>query len=189
MAILVVVASVTAYDHLARSRVKPSPLAPHRSLETDDRNRYHDRAFRVIRVLDGDTLDINAPDGEHLVTRIRLWGVDAPELGHGAGSEPFAVEATEFARRTLSGRDVHLVLSPSQTRDRFGRLLAYVFLERGGTMFNELLIEGGYARADARFPHHYDDRFKAAERRARRLPAGLWAAAASAEQAAAMPSP
>jgi len=75
---------------------------------------------------------------------------------------------------TLSG-NVQVVLSPRQTRDRYGRLLAYVFLEPGGAMFNEMLIEEGFAYADPRFDHHYETRFAAAERRARERKAGLWA--------------
>ncbi len=141
----------------------------------DDAARYHDRVFRVARVVDGDTVDIDAPDGDKSVTRIRLWGVDTPEMAR--GKKPvmyFANEATTFARRTLDGRDVHLVLSQRRTRGKYGRLLAYVFLERGGSMFNEMLLEEGYAYADRRFGHHYKDRFERIEKRARRAGVGLW---------------
>jgi len=141
-----------------------------------DETRYHDRSFQVTYVVDGDTLDINAPDADQPTTRVRLWGVDTPEIGH--GREPdmhFGPEAKAFAEQTLAGRDVHLVLSPKRTRDKYGRLLAYVFLERGGTMFNEMLLEQGYAYADLRFDHHYDARFEGIEKRARKAGVGLWA--------------
>ena len=142
----------------------------------DDQNRYHDRSFRVARVVDGDTLDIEAPDGEKAVTRIRLWGVDTPETGQ--GRQPlmhFGAEATAFAKQTLTGRTVHVVLSPKRTRGKYGRLLAYVFLQRGGRMFNEMLLDEGYAYADLRFKHHYFDRFKSFEKLARKARVGLWA--------------
>jgi len=140
-----------------------------------DMARYHDKSFRVVRVIDGDTLDIDIADGDKPATRIRLWGVDAPETGH--GSQPamyFGAESTAFAQSTLLDRDVHVVLSPRRTRGKYGRLLAYVFLDRGGTMFNEMLIEQGYAYADRRFPHHYDKSFTATEKRARKANVGLW---------------
>jgi micrococcal nuclease len=142
----------------------------------DDRERYHDRSFRVARVIDGDTLDVAVPDGNKPVTRIRLWGVDSPETGD--GPKPlmhFGREAKAYAKETLTGQTVHVVLSPERTRGKYGRLLAYVFLKRGGRMFNEMLLEGGYAYADLRFPHHYSDRFTAIEKGARKDGRGLWA--------------
>ena len=141
----------------------------------DDDTRYHDRSFRVSRVVDGDTLDIEAPDRDRSVTRIRLWGVDTPEVAHGGRSDMhFGPEASAFARRTLEGRTVHVVLVPERTRGKFGRLLAYVFLDRGGRMFNEMLLEDGYAYADLRFKHPYFKQFKAIEKRARKSGIGLW---------------
>ncbi len=144
--------------------------------QSDDWARYHDRWFRVVSVVDGDTLDIAVPDGNKPVTRIRLWGVDAPETGRGrAPAMHFSREATAFAARTLTNRSVQIVLSPKRTRGKYGRLLAYVFLERGGRMFNEMLLEEGYAYADLRFDHHYHKRFQAIEKSARRASVGLWA--------------
>ncbi len=138
--------------------------------------RYHDRSFRVARIVDGDTLDIDAPDGAKPLTRIRLWGVDTPEVvGRERGDMHFGPEASAFAKRILAGREVHVVLSPKRTRGKYGRLLAYVFLTRGGPMFNERLLEEGYAYADLRFRHHYYDRFKRIENQARRSGIGLWA--------------
>ena len=143
---------------------------------TDDRSRYHARTFRVARVIDGDTLDIAAPDGDKPVTRVRLWGVDTPEMGQGKKPDAhFGSQAKAFAEATLAGRDVHIVLSPRKTRGKYGRLLAYVYLEQGGRMFNEMLLKEGYAYADLRFPHHYDKQFKAMEQRSRRAGIGLWA--------------
>ena len=160
------------------SPIGRSPLAvlPD-SLNPDDTARYHDQTFGVVYVVDGDTIDIDVPDPGNgkPKTRIRLWGVDCPEVAHGGqGNMHFGPEASAFAKETLAGRDVHVVLSPKRTRDRYGRLLAYIFMERGGAMFNELLVEEGYAYADPRFDHHYETRFAAAERRAREAQAGLW---------------
>lgn len=145
-------------------------------VQGDDWARYHDRTFRVVHVVDGDTFDINAPDGDKAVTRIRLWGVDTPEVAAGGGTDMhFGPEASSYAKKVLGGRDVHIVLSPKRSRGKYGRLLAYVFLERGGRMFNEMLLEEGYAYADLRFDHHYYDKFKRIEKRARKAGVGLWA--------------
>lgn len=145
------------------------------SIQTD-RDRYHDRGFRVVKVVDGDTLDIDVPDGDKPATRIRLWGVDTPEVkGSPSGEMYFGPEASTFAKELLSGRNVHIVLAPKKTRGKYGRLLAYVMMERGGAMFNELLLENGFAYADRRFPHPYREQFEAIEKRARRRGAGLWA--------------
>ena len=147
----------------------------HGPIQGGDRSRYHDRSFRVVHVVDGDTLDIDAPDADKPKTRIRLWGVDTPELARSGRPEMhFAGEAKEFAVQTLRGKDVNVVLAPEKTRDKYGRLLAYVYCERGGRMFNEMLIEEGYAYADARFAHPYKKQFESAEKRARKAGVGLW---------------
>lgn len=142
----------------------------------DDWARYHDRTFRVVYVVDGDTFDVDVPDGDKTVTRIRLWGVDTPEAAAGGGTDMhFGLEASTYAKKVLGGREVHIVLSPKRSRGKYGRLLAYIFLERGGRMFNEMLLEEGYAYADLRFDHHYYDKFKGIEKRASKAGVGLWA--------------
>lgn len=149
--------------------------ATYRPRQPDDQTWYHDKSFRVVHVVDGDTLDIDIPDGAKQVTRIRLLGVDTPEVGHhGTALMHFGPEASAFARQVLLNRKVHVVLSPDKSRGKYGRLLAYVYLERGGRMFNEMLIEGGYAYADLRFKHVYYKQFKAMDKRARTAGVGLW---------------
>ncbi len=140
-----------------------------------DRSRYHDRTFQVVHVVDGDTIDIDAPDANKPQTRIRLWGVDTPELAHNGRPEMhFAKAAKEFAEHSLRGKEVNVVLSPEKTRDKYGRLLAYVFHDRGGLMFNEVLLQEGFAYADARFAHPYKKQFESTEKRARKNGVGLW---------------
>lgn len=151
-----------------------------RSLQTsrpsNDRSRYHQQSFLVAKVVDGDTFDIHAPDQGKPVTRIRLWGVDTPEVSRsGKGNMHFGPEASAFAKQTLEDRKVYIVLASKKSRGKYGRLLAYVFLERGGQMFNEMLLEQGYAYADLRFKHIYYDQFKSIDQRAAKLGTGLWA--------------
>jgi len=142
----------------------------------DDYSRYHGRVFEVVGVVDGDTFDIDAPDGPHPATRIRLWGVDTPEIQGGpAGGKHFGKQASAFAKRKLLGRKVRIVLSPAKTRGKYGRLLAYVYIQPSDQMYNELLLDGGYAYADWRFAHPFKHQFEQLEKRAKNRGAGLWA--------------
>lgn len=146
------------------------------SSPADDHARYHDRSFLVANVVDGDTLDLAVADGDRAVTRVRLWGVDAPEIAHGSeAAAHFGHEAHRFADEMLSGRVVHVVLAPQGTRGKYGRLLAYIHIERGGEMINEMLLSKGFAYADPRFDHPYRRTFLDVEKRARRSATGLWA--------------
>jgi micrococcal nuclease len=127
-----------------------------------------DTSARVTRVVDGDTVRL---DG---LGSVRLIGIDTPEV-FGA-RECFGREASAFAKRSLApGAPVRYRLGAEQ-RDRYGRLLAYVYLP-DGRLFNELLAERGYA-TPLTIPPNDDlaDRFVAAARRARERHLGLWAA-------------
>jgi micrococcal nuclease len=128
----------------------------------------------VTRVVDGDTVDIS-PAVEGL-SRVRLIGVDTPETY--GGTQPYGPEASEFTRQHLEGKEVSLELDVQKV-DPYGRLLAYVYLP-GGEMFNETLVEEGYAQI-ATFPPNvkYTDRFLEAQREARAANRGLWGLSAA----------
>jgi len=139
---------------------------------------YHDRSFPVLRVVDGDTLVLDAPDSVRgkESTSVRLWGVDTPEIARdGKSGMYYGAEAAAFAAKALGNRTVHVVLTPDDTRDRYDRLLAYIHLERGGAMLNEMLLEEGYAYADGRFDHPFKRSFGELEKRAISAKVGLWA--------------
>lgn len=129
-------------------------------------------------VVDGDTLDVVAPDGEGSTTRVRLLGIDAPET-YDQDRRPahFSVEAAAFVRRRLAGHRVTLHLEENRrTRGTYGRLLAYVLLPEG-TALNEVLVAEGYAYADLRFKHSFYHKYRQLEAGARALKKGLWAEA------------
>ena len=129
----------------------------------------HDATVKVTRVVDGDTIDIS-PSVEGR-SRVRLIGMDTPEVHF--GTQPYGPEASAFAKRELDGEEVRLELDV-QKIDPYGRLLAYVYLP-DGEMFNETLLEEGYAQV-ATFPPNvkYVDRFLEAQREAREANRGLW---------------
>lgn len=140
-----------------------------------DLAKYHLKGFRVVRVIDGDTLDIDCPDGISPRTRVRLWGVDTPEtVKPESPVEHFGPEAGEFTRQAADSKTVTLELERRQTRDKHGRVLAYVFLQ-DGRMLNRQLVGEGYGYADPRYPHRHSDEFARLQRRAMRQRLGLWA--------------
>jgi len=143
---------------------------------TEDFTRYHGKTFAVTRVVDGDTLHIDAADGRAATTKVRLLGIDAPEMA-GAEDEPtyFARESTELARQLALGKTVTLYLDEKgRSRGSYGRLLAYIELP-DGLFLNEALIARGYAYADWRFNHGYYQKYRQLESSARALDKGLWA--------------
>ena len=130
--------------------------------------------YRVASVIDGDTLLVDREAGRESV---RLIGIDAPETGDGRTLlECFGREARTEARRLLSGRHVRLATDPSQDeRDRYDRLLAYVWLE-DGTFVNQAMVETGYAfEYTYDLPYRYQRELRAAGEHAMASGAGLWA--------------
>jgi micrococcal nuclease len=125
-------------------------------------------ACTVRRIIDGDTFECTL---EATRVTVRLLGLDAPERGQG----PYGAQATRFLARALPvGSSVRLDLDVRE-RDRYGRLLAYVWTA-AGAMVNEALLRAGYAVVDIRPPNvKYADTLRAAARAAREGSAGLWA--------------
>jgi micrococcal nuclease len=126
------------------------------------------RGAIVKRVVDGDTLLLLG--GE----RVRLVGVDAPELGDPDPRQArLARDAAEHARKLVERRHVFLELDPRQ-RDRHGRTLAYVFTA-DGRLLNGELVRVGLARAYARSGYLRRGEFQRLEREARAAGLGIWA--------------
>ena len=120
------------------------------------------------RVVDGDTIIIT--NGE----RVRLIGVDTPETKHPRKPvEYYGKEATAFTNRMVSGKVVKLKYD-QQRRDKYGRLLAYVYL-MDGTFLNAEKIKQGYGYAYTKFPFKYLEEFRQYEKEAREAKRGLWA--------------
>ena len=142
----------------------------------DDWHRYHEQRFEVLRVIDGDTIDLRSPDGDRKPTRVRLWGVDTPEMGsteRDTPPEPFAVEATEFTTLATKGEHVRVHLQRHRLRDRYGRLLAYIELP-DGRILNAELIENGLSEHDDRWGHDHAEHYGRLERQAREARKGIW---------------
>lgn len=142
--------------------------------QESDLPRYNGKTFTVTHVVDGDTLDINLPDDAQPYTRIRLWGVDTPETVRPEHPvEYYGPEASAFAKKMTLNRQVRLELLPHRTRDKYQRLLAYVYLP-DGKLLNRELIEAGYGYADPRFDHPKKREFLQLQTAARKTQKGLW---------------
>ena len=141
----------------------------------NDLDRYQNCVCTVVRVAEPGILEVDTPDGPRAATCVRLWGVNAPSARGTSSAEAAAwPDGFSIAGRELLGHRVRFELSPTRTRDPEGRLLAYVYLVPEGECVNELLLGGGWARADARWPHPFAERYRTLEARAKRRGAGLW---------------
>jgi len=126
---------------------------------------------KVVRVSDGDTF-VATVNGRR--ERIRVIGVDTPEsVAPNQPVEPYSKEASDFAKHYLDGETVRLV-GDAEPRDRYGRMLAYVWLE-DGTFWNALLVAEGYAQQLTIPPNvTYERLFRRLVSEARREDRGLW---------------
>lgn len=130
----------------------------------------------VVRHVDGDTVYVaipRPPTGVKSYESVRFIGVDTPETVHPQKIvERFGKEASTFTRDHLLNQLVFLAFD-WQLRDRYDRLLAYVYLA-DGSCFNAVLVRDGYAHTDTRFPFQFLEEFRALERTAREQGNGLW---------------
>ena len=127
----------------------------------------------VLRVFDGDTIEVQLANGETI--KVRLIGIDSPEMDDKRETVLFfAHMAKRFAFYHLFDKDVRLTYDWERTDD-YGRTLAYVYMGEG-TLFNESIIKEGFAHAFTKYPFREDmkTRFRKAEKQARRYKRGLW---------------
>lgn len=131
----------------------------------------------IIRVIDGDTVDVRFGSQTE---RVRLIGIDTPELGYeGEPDECWAQEASLALQNTLpSGTEVRVVRD-RVARDHYGRLLGYLFIDNDRFVNGEMALNG-HARVLSIPPNTaYRDEIQTAELVARRSNIGLWRACES----------
>lgn len=118
-------------------------------------------AERVVKISDGDTITVI--DENNVQTRVRLWGIDAPEK-----KQPFGEASRRHLAEKIAGENVRL---ESRGRDRYGRLLAVVWL--GNENQNLRQVRDGYAWHYVQYAKKATD-YAAAEKQAREKRLGLW---------------
>lgn len=125
----------------------------------------------VTRVVDGDTLVVMYNGNKE---RIRLIGVDTPESVHPDKSKNSreGKAASDYTKQALEGKSVQLEFD-SQMRDKYNRLLAYVYVD--GQMFNKTLLREGMAKMMTVPPNvKYAGQFKEIQQQAMSEKKGFW---------------
>lgn len=129
------------------------------------------QAYQVTKVVDGDTIKVLINGEEET---IRVIGIDTPEL---KGDECYAQKAKDKVQELLSNSQVTLETDPTQgQRDRYERLLRYVFLEDGRNLSEVLISEGYGYEYTYNKDYKYKDDFVKAEEDAKFANLGLWSA-------------
>lgn len=128
--------------------------------------------YRVTRFVDGDTITIDMNGTKETV---RMIGVDTPET-HKPNTpiQCYGPAAAAFTKNLIGGKTVRLEADPTnQNRDRYNRLLRYVYLPDNRLVQKEL-VANGYGFAYTSFPFQKKDEFIQAEQQAKEAAKGLW---------------
>lgn len=158
------------YETTENKRLKEDFREQIEELEQKIRERREKIPARMIKIFDGDTFKLDIKGEEEIV---RLVGVDAPEIHEEREkTRLMGLLSKDFAQYYLENKDVYILID-KKGKDRFGRLLVYLWLS-DMRFFNELIIEEGFANAYTKFYHPYQKRFIEAEKIARERSKGLW---------------
>lgn len=133
---------------------------------------YEKVDFRVLRVIDGDTILI---DYFGIPKQVRLLGIDTPETRNSFKPvECFANQATIYTKKLVGDKKIKLKMDPlNEDIDQFGRLLRYVILENG-TNLSYLLVSEGYAKVFREYPSSLMDNLVKIEKIAKVRQKKLW---------------
>lgn len=128
--------------------------------------------YKVLKVFDGDTIAVDMNGKEE---KVRMIGIDTPETHDPRKAvECFGHAASDFTTSLIGISNVRLEADPTnQNRDRYDRLLRYVYLP-DGRLVNLEIIASGYGFAYTSFPFTKIQLFREAEKQAREMNRGLW---------------
>jgi micrococcal nuclease len=129
--------------------------------------------YRITEVVDGDTIEVDM-NGQR--EKVRFIGVDTPETKKpNAPVQCFGPQASDYTKKLLANKSVRLEADPTNdNRDRYGRLLRYIYTQ-DGTLVEESLIAQGYGFAYVSFPFQKKAEFSKLQEQARTAKVGLWA--------------
>lgn len=128
--------------------------------------------YAISHFVDGDTIAVNM-NGK--TETVRFIGVDTPETHRPhTPVQCYGPAAAAFTKQQIGDNKVRLEADPQNTnRDRYNRLLRYVYLP-DGTLLNKALVQKGYGFAYTQFPFSKKDEFVQAQDSAKSTQAGLW---------------
>lgn len=135
--------------------------------------KLEEHEAEIVRVVDGDTVVVKTNEG--VEERVRLLLIDTPESVHpNKEKELFGEEASDYAKEILQKGDVVTLEVGNPDRDRYGRLLAYIWVD--DMNFNQHMIEKGYARVGYVYEPNtkYLDEFEHTEREAQKKKENIW---------------
>lgn len=128
--------------------------------------------YKVVNVIDGDTIEVEISDKQELV---RLIGINTPEVDSPyTKQECFGPEASDYAKKLLDTKEVYLIPdSNGPNRDKYNRLLRYVFLPNG-LFINAEILKNGFAYNYIYEPFEFTKQFDFWEKKAKESKIGLW---------------
>lgn len=151
---------------------KPSTSQTNKQYPTDDLHIAR-VPVKLVKAIDGDTISVKY---KGKTEKVRFLLVDTPETSHPRlGVQPFGPEAKAFTKDIVEKADkLELEFDIGQNRDKYSRLLAYVYAD--GQMVQELLLEKGLARVAYIYQPNvrYVDKFNDLQRISRDKALGIW---------------
>jgi len=129
--------------------------------------------YKVVKVVDGDTFSVSFNNS---TLKVRVLGINTPEtVDPRRKVECFGKEASDKAKGLLTSQTVRLESDPSQgDKDKYGRLLRYVFLPNNIDYGLEMIKSGFAYEYTYDTPYKYQKDYKSAQIEAERLRVGLW---------------
>ncbi len=171
--IALTLASISEPESVKQARLaKEKSDAKAQQIATKEKQPANKIAYKVVKVIDGDTIDVSV-DGK--TSRVRLIGIDTPESKDPRKTvECFAVEASNKLTEIVLNKDVTLLADSSQgDKDKYKRLLRYIQLD--GTIVNQTMISEGFAyEYTYKTPYQFQKQFKASQEKAKTSSLGLW---------------
>ncbi len=130
----------------------------------------------VLEVLDGDSIMVKTDKHKEGI-KVRLLGIDAPEKASNIfqSDQRFARQAMRYVEEKLPPHTKIYLEYDRQKWDQFGRLLAYIYINKTGKSINSDLIRNGYAFAkEHKRNKRYQKNFERLQEQAKRYQLGLW---------------
>lgn len=169
--VLRVIITVAIVVLIVRGYINPKKMQNQyasRKIEQDEGVRQQ---ATVVEIVDGDTIKI---DYHGKIEKLRMIGIDTPESVHPNKKKNTrqGKTASNFTKQELLNKKIEVEFDV-QKRDKYGRLLGYVYVD--GKMYNKTLLEEGYARLATYPPNvRYVDDFKEIQKQAQQNKKGFW---------------